>query len=101
MSRMADVRAALVHNGYTLPIYWIRYAPTGKYRVGSKQIKIPRKQREEALKEHLAKVCSPDYTPTEQESVHYIFYDLVSQTEGPAIMLDKDFPDAMKGVVLW
>ena len=45
MSRMADVRAALALAGYTLPIYWIRYAPTGKYCVEGKQVKIPRKQR--------------------------------------------------------
>lgn len=39
MSRMADVRAALALAGYTLPIYWIRYAPTGTYRVGSENTK--------------------------------------------------------------
>lgn len=84
MSRMADVRAALALAGYTLPIYWIRYAPTGKYHVGGEQIKIPRQQREAALKAHLlATVCSPDFTPTKQESVRYMFYDLVSHEEGP------------------
>lgn len=66
MSRMADVRAALALAGYTLPIYWIRYAPTGTYRVGSEKIKMPREQREDALKGHLARVCSPDFTPTQQ-----------------------------------
>lgn len=100
-SRMADVRAALVIAGYTLPIYWIRYSPCGKYRVGSEEIKIQRPQREQALHEHLAKVCSPDFTPTNQESVHYLFYDLVSKKEGPTIMLDPDFPEIMKSVVSW
>lgn len=101
MSRMADVRAALALAGYTLPIYWIRYAPTGKYCVEGKQVKTPRKQRGVALKEHLAKVCSPDFTPTKQVYVHYMFYKLVSYEDGPEIMLDTDFPDAMKAVVSW
>ena len=98
---MADVRAALALAGYTLPIYWIRYAPTGKNCVGGKQVSMPRKQREEALKERLARVCSPDFTPEKQESIHYMFYDLVSQEGGPEILLDPDFPDAMKAVVSW
>ncbi|CAN0448793.1 unnamed protein product, partial [Ectocarpus sp. 8 AP-2014] len=91
MSRMADVRAALAIAGYTLPVYWIRYAPTGKYHVGSEQVKMPRKQREEGLKEHLAKVCSPDFTPTQVESMHYMSYDLQSTGEGPEIPRDPDF----------
>lgn len=100
-SRMADVRAALVIAGYTLPIYWIRYSPCGKYRVGSEEIKIQRPQREQALREHLAKVCSPDFTPTNQDSIHNLFYDLVSKEKGPKIMLDPDFPEIMKSVVSW
>lgn len=96
-----SVRAALVLAGYTLPVYLVRYAPTGTYRVGSEKIKMPRKQREQALKEHLARVCSPDFAPTQQESVHYMFYYLVSQDDGPEILLDPDFPDAMKAVVSW
>ncbi|CAM9121871.1 unnamed protein product, partial [Ectocarpus sp. 12 AP-2014] len=44
MSRVADVRASLALTGYTLPIYWIRYAPTGKYCVGGKPVNMPRKQ---------------------------------------------------------
>lgn len=101
MRRMADVRAALVIAGYTLPIYWIRYSSCGKYRVGSEEIKIQRPQREQALQEHLAKVCSPDFTPTNQESIHYLFYDLVSKKKGPKIMLDPDFPEIMKSVLSW
>lgn len=101
MSRMADVRAALCLAGYTLPIHWIRFAPTGKYYVGEKQVKIPRPRREEVLKAHLTKVCSPDFTPPYQESVHYMFYDLQSTEAGPEILLDPDFPTAMKGIVSW
>ena len=101
MSRMADVRASLTLAGYTLPIYWIRYSPCGKYMVGSKEINMPRPAREEALKKHLAKVCSPDFTPTRQESVHYMFYDLVSKEEGPVITKDPEFPAAMKSLVSW
>lgn len=101
MSRMADVRASLAIAGYTLPIYWIRYSPCGKYYVGSKQIKIERPDRENMLEEHLARVCSPDFTPKYQENVHYLFYDLVSKKEGPQIMRDPDFPDAMKELVSW
>lgn len=101
MSRMADVRASLVLAGYTLPIYWIRYSPNGKYRVGSEQIKIHRPRRENVLKKHLANVCSTDFTPDNQENIHYMFYDLVSEEEGPEITRDPDFPDAMKNVVSW
>lgn len=101
MGRMADVRASLAIAGYTLPIYWIRYSPCGKYRVGSEEIKIQRPAREKLLQEHLAKVCSPDFTPKYQENVYYMFDDLVSKEEGPKIMLDPDFPDAMKNVGSW
>lgn len=99
---MADVRAALTLAGYTLPIYWIRYAPTGTYRVGSEKITMPRAQREEALKEHLARVCSSDFSPKQQqELVHYMFYDLQSAEGGPDIQLDEAFPEAIKAVVSW
>lgn len=101
MSRMADVRASLVLAGYTLPIIWIRYSPCGKYMVGSKEIKIQRPAREKVLEDYLAKVCSPDFTPDNQESIHYLFYDLVSKKEGPQIMREPDFPGAMKELVSW
>lgn len=101
MSRMADVRASLVVAGYTLPFYWIRYSPCGKYRVGSEQVHVEQPDREKVLREHLVKVCSPDFTPDNQETVHYMFYDLVSREEGPKIMSDPDFSDAMKDVVSW
>ncbi|CAN0222687.1 unnamed protein product, partial [Scytosiphon promiscuus] len=90
-SGMADVRALLVLAGYTLPIHWIRYSPCGKYKIESNETKTPRPTREQVLKDHLAKVCSPDYAPEKQERIHYLFYDLVSKSEGPEIMYDPDF----------
>lgn len=101
MSRMVDVRAALVLAGYTVPIYWIRYSPNVKYFVGDEQIKIRRPQREEALRRHVDKICSPDYTPTRDTCIHYMFYDLISQDEGPKICIDDDFPRLMNGFVSW
>lgn len=98
---MTDVRASLALAGYTLPIYWIRYSPCGQYMVGSKEIKVQRPAREKVLKEHLAKVCSPDFTPDKQENIHDLFHDLVSKEEGPKILNDPDFPDAMKELVSW
>lgn len=87
--------------GYTLPIYWIRYNPNGKYRVGSEQIKIRRPRREELLQQHLATVCSPDFTPKYQENIHFMFYDLVSEEEGPEITRDENFPRVMVEMVSW
>lgn len=62
---------------------------------------MQRKQREAALKEVLARVYSPDFTPTQQESVYYMFYDLQSTEKGPEILLGPDFPDAMKALESW
>lgn len=98
---MVDVRAALVLVGYTLPIISIRYAPTGKYRVGSEQIEIHRSEREKALNQVLAKVCLPGLTPTKQESDITCSMILVSKEEGPQITLDQDFPDFTKHVASW
>ena len=101
MSRMADVRASLALAGYTLPIYWVRYNPNGKYHVGSEQVKTTRREREVALKKHLAEICSPDFVPRNQVNVHFIYYDLISERSGPEIMTDTDFPDALRECVSW
>lgn len=93
MSRMAGARASLVVAGYTLPICFIRCNPCGKYRVGSDMIKFRRPDREKMLKIHLAKVCSTDFTPENQENIRYMFYDLTTR--------DPDFPDAMSDLVSW
>ncbi|CAN0419346.1 unnamed protein product, partial [Ectocarpus sp. 8 AP-2014] len=78
MGRMVDIRAALVLAGYTLPVYWIRYSPNGKYFVGHEQIEIRRPQREEELRRHIDSVCSPDFIPTRDTCIHYMYYDLIS-----------------------
>ena len=100
-SRMADVQASLTKAGFTAPVYWIRYAPTGKYHVNGEQVKMHRPKREAALKKHLAKLCSPDFRPEHQVNVNYMFYDLESPESGPSIMLDSDFPAVMKPFVSW
>lgn len=76
MSRMADVRVSLVVAGYVLPFYWVRYSPCGKYRVGSEQIKTQRPDREKILKDDLAKVCSPDFTPETKKlyTTHFMIW---------------------------
>lgn len=100
-SRMSDVRASLVKAGYELPIYWIRYNPNGKYRVGSKQVEIPTKERELALKEHLERLCDIAFVPNNEVNIHYMYYDLVSEQSGPEIMCDPDFPEAYKECTSW
>lgn len=100
-SRMADVQASLVKAGFTAPVYWIRYNPNGKYHIGGEQVKMNRPKREAALKKHLAKLCSPDFEPKQQMSIHYFFYDLESLEAGPSIMSDSDFPAVLKPMVSW
>lgn len=100
-SRMADVQASLTKAGFTAPVYWIRYAPTGKYHVNGEQVKMHRPKREAELKKHLKTLCSPEFQPKNQVNIHYLFYDLESTASGPSIMLDNDFPAVMKPFVSW
>lgn len=87
--------------GYTLPIYWIRYNPNGKYHIGNDQIKIFRPEREIKLKDHIDMICSSDFIPENQVNIHYMFYDLNSEISGPSIKFDPDFPEVMNEVVSW
>lgn len=76
-SRMMDVKAGLVSAGYTLPIYWIRYSPDGKYFVGGDLLEIRRPQREEELRRHIDMICFPDFTPIRDTCIHYMLrFDL-------------------------
>lgn len=83
--------------------------PCGKYRVGSEQIKIQRPDRDnKMLKEHFAKVCWPRFTPNHQENVQCTVFVSICFTiycsvkdKCPEIMLDPDFPEAMKALVSW
>lgn len=100
-SRMSNVRASLMKAGYELPIYWIRYSPIGKYHVGTDEVEITRQEREAALKAKLDELCSPDFVPEHQVNLHYMYYDLISEHDGPTIMTDCDFPDALKECVSW
>ena len=100
-SRMADVQASLTKAGFTAPVYWLRYAPTGKYHVNGEQVKMHRPKREAELKKHLKTLCSPDFQPKNQVNIHYMFYDLESLASGPSIMFDSDFPAVMKPFVSW
>ena len=101
LSRMSDVRAALMTAGYELPIYWIRYNPNGKYHIGDEQVKTYRPEREVALKSKLEELCSPDFVPDKQVNIHYMFYDLISEEVGPSIMIESDFPEHLKKCVSW
>lgn len=101
LSRMADVQCALTKVYGTLPIYWLRYNPNGKYSVGSEQVKIDRPERENQLKIKLQELCSPDFRPENQLSIHYMFYSLINKTEGPEIMKEPEFPEYMKQFVSW
>ena len=98
---MSDVRASLMTAGYELPIYWIRYSPTGKYHVDFDEVKVPRAERELSLKAKLDEVCSPNFEPKHQVQVHYLYYDLMSKEMGPSIQYDPDFPEAMRGCLLY
>ena len=100
-SRMSDVRASLIKSGYTLPIYWIRYNPNGKYHVDSEQVKMYRPKREMELKRHIQALCSPGFKPVNQVNIHYMFYDLIDAELGPQILLENDFPDALRDCVTW
>lgn len=99
--RMADVRASLIGAGYELPIYWLRYSPTGEYHVGTNEVEFSRLEREVVLKAKLDELCSPDFVPEHQVNIHYAFYDLISEEGGPKIMTDCDFPDALRECVSW
>ena len=101
MSRMVDIQASLVSAGYTLPIYWIRYNPNGKFHIGGVQKKIRRTERETELKKQIDLVCSPDFEPENQTTLHYLYYDLKSEICGPEIMYDSEFPDVMVDFVTW
>lgn len=98
-SRMADVQASLATVGITKPVYWIRYNPNGKYHVGGEQVKIGIKERESELKKKLEYLCSPEFVPENKVNIHYMFYDLISEEDGPEIMIDTDFPDVLKEFV--
>ena len=37
-----------------------------------------------------------DFVPDEQENIHYMFYDLISEELGPAIMVESDFPEHLQ-----
>ena len=100
-SRMSDVRASLLTAGYDLPIYWIRYNPSGNYYIGGKNVKITREKREVALKEKIDELCSPDFIPDKQENIHYMFYDLMSEELGPSIIVESDLPEYIKNCVSW
>ena len=100
-SRMSDVRASLVKAGYTVPIYWIRYNPNGKYHIGEDQVKTFRPERELELKNHLEKICAEGFIPENQVNIHYMYYDLISEETGPELMMDIDFPVALKDCVSW
>ena len=101
LSRMVDVRASLVKNGYVLPIYWIRYSPNGKYHINGDQVEIVKSERELILKNHIEYLCSSDFVPDKQVNIHYMFYDLISEEDGPEITIDPDFPDVLKECVTW
>ena len=101
MARMVDIQASLVSAGYTLPIYWIRYNPNGKFHIGGIQQKIRRPEREIELKKQIDMVCSPDFEPENQTTLHYLYYDLKSEICGPEIIYDSDFPEVMVDFVTW
>lgn len=101
MGRMMDVQSSLVSQGYTQPMYWLRYNPNGKYFVGEEQIPIRRPEREEELKRKIETICDPDFTPEKQTTIHYMFYDLISEEDGPKILNHDEFPESMCELVSW
>ena len=98
-SRMADVQASLATVGITKPVYWIRYNPNGKYHVGGEQVKIGIKERESELKKKLEYLCSPEFVPENKVNIHYMFYDLISEEDGPELLIDPGFPQILKEFV--
>lgn len=101
MGRMMDVQTALVSKGYTLPVYWLRYSPNGKYFVGDNKIGIQKSDREEELKRQIEKICDPSFVPEKNTTIHYMFYDLSSDEEGPKILDHPEFPESMAELVSW
>ena len=101
VSRMADVHAALVLAGYALPVHWIRYNPCGKYVIGDDTFRLKRTEREAMLRHYVASVCAGTVVPTGQNSVHYMFYDRVSEKGVPCVTLDPDFPVSMRAFVTY
>lgn len=99
LSRMADVQAALVLAGYTLPVHWIRYAPNGTYMVGGREQVLRREEREGILKEYLKSLCSGDIKPSGQMSIHYMFYNRSCDEGLPCIVTEPGFPEHLKEFV--
>jgi len=103
LSRMSDVRVSLLKAGYKIPIYWIRYSPNSNYIIGDIIMRnyTQRYKRENALKEYIDYLCSPDFVPNKQVNIHYMFYDLKSKEEGPKILDNPDFNEALKECTTW
>lgn len=103
MSRMVDVKAAMVLAGYTLPIHWVRYSPCGKYMVNGERDRkyIKRVNREIELKKYLNSVCSGEIVPTGQMSIHYMFYNRNSENGPPEITNYESFPEYIKPFTTW
>lgn len=110
-SRMADVEAALtktmsdrIHKdgtGDMVPIYWIRYSPNSSYKIGGKHTQTRRYVREAHLKEHLERVCSPDFKPDNHINIHYMFYNLVSKEKGLELFNHEEFPSVLLPYCSW
>lgn len=100
-SRMADVQASLAMVNITKTIHWIRYSSNGTFRKNGQPIKIDRETREAGLKKHIEYLCSEDFTPSNSVSIHYMYYNLMSNFCGPEIMVDPDFPDVLKEFTTW
>ena len=101
LARMVDVNAFLRLKGYDQPIYWIRFNPDGKYFVGDEERTVSQTDREIALKSHIFSMMRPDFVPSGNENIHYMFYPRESEKGPPTILQSTDFPEILKSIVSW
>ncbi len=101
LARMVDVNAFLRLKGYDQPIYWIRFNPDGKYFVGDEERTVSQIDREIALKSLIFSMMRPDFVPSGNENIHYMFYSRESEKGPPTILQSTDFPEILKSIVSW
>lgn len=89
---MLDEKKTLVAQGYTFPLYWIRYGPDTDVQIEGVIEKVGREDRERRLMNHIDWVCSDKFVPIREEYFHCMF-DLISVEDGPVISGDPRRPD--------
>ena len=99
LSRMTDVRTALLLAGNLLPLYWLRYSPNSTWYIdGKPQTQFrSRVSREKVLKERLRTLCDPAFSPDKDHTIEYLFYDITNGV--PTISNHPDYNEGLKAAI--